>query len=93
MVTIKLPTPLRSYAGGQQEVSVAGNTVSQALDQLLANYPALRPHLMNGDNRLRPYVNLFLGGDNIMELQGLDTPLKTGDRLLLIPSIAGGSRR
>ncbi len=93
MVTIKLPTPLRPYAGGQQEVSVTGDTVFQALEQLLASYPGLRPHLMNGDDRLRPYVNLFLGGENVMELQGLDTPLKTGDRLLLIPSIAGGSRR
>ncbi len=90
MVTIKLPTPLRPYAGGQAEIPVAGVTVSEALGQLLESYPALRQHLMNDKDQLRPFVNLFLGNENIMELQGLATPLKAGDRLLLIPSIAGG---
>ncbi len=90
MVTIKLPTPLRPYAGGQAEIPVAGDTVSEALAQLLESYPPLRQHLMNDKDQLRPFVNLFLGNENIMELQGLATPLKAGDRLLLIPSIAGG---
>jgi molybdopterin converting factor small subunit len=90
MATIKLPSPLRPYAGGQQEVLVAGDTVSEVLGQLLESYPALRQHLMNSEDQLRPFVNLFLGDENIMELQGLATPLKAGDRLLLIPSIAGG---
>ncbi len=90
MTIIRLPTPLRPYANGQAEVSVAGSTVSEALSQLLASYPALKPHLMNGENQLRPFVNLFLGDENIAELQGLQTPLKAGDRLLLIPSIVGG---
>jgi adenylyltransferase/sulfurtransferase len=91
MATIRLPTPLRPYAGDQPEVSVAGSTVSEALAALVTSYPALRQHLMNGDNQLRPFVNLFLGDENVMDMQGLDTPLKSGDRLLLIPSIAGGT--
>ena len=90
MATIRLPTPLRPYAGGQAEIQVMGGTVSEAIGQLLESYPPLRPHLMNGDGELRPFVNLFLGDENVMELQGMATPLKTGDRLLLIPSIAGG---
>ncbi len=90
MATIRLPTPLRPYAGGQPEVSVAGGTVSEAIGDLVTSYPALRQHLMNGDNQLRPFVNLFLGDENVMDMQGLDTPLKSSDRLLLIPSIAGG---
>ncbi len=90
MATVRLPTPLRPYANGQAEISVAGSTVSEALGQLLASYPALRPHLMSGENELRPFVNLFLGDENVMELQGLQTPIKATDRLLLIPSIAGG---
>ncbi len=90
MVTIKLPSSLRPFAGGQPEVSVAGKTVSEALGQLLDSYPALRQHITTEDGRLRPFVNLFLGDENIMALQGLETPLKTGDRLLLLPSIAGG---
>ncbi len=90
MATLRLPTPLRPYANGQAEIPVAGDTVSEALGQLLASYPALRPHLMSGENALRPFVNLFLGDENVMELQGLQTPIKATDRLLLIPSIAGG---
>ncbi len=92
MATIRLPTPLRPYAGGQPVVSGAGGTVSEAIGDLVTSYPALRQHLMNGDNQLRPFVNLFLGDENVMDMQGLDTPLKSGDRLLLIPSIAGGIR-
>jgi adenylyltransferase/sulfurtransferase len=92
MATIRLPTPLRTYASGQAEVKVAGGTVSEALESLFASYPALRPHLINGDNNLRPFVNLFLGENNVNELQGLQTPLKESDRLMLLPSIAGGSK-
>jgi adenylyltransferase/sulfurtransferase len=64
--------------------------VSEALDDLLMNYPALQPHLLNGQGELRPFVNLFLGEENIKDLQGVETPLDEGDRLILIPSIAGG---
>ncbi len=90
MAVIRLPTPLRSYAQGKAEVQVAGATISEALQDLLANYPTLRPHLLNGEGQLRPFVNLFLGEENVMQMQGLNTPLKDNDRLMLIPSIAGG---
>jgi molybdopterin converting factor small subunit len=90
MAVIRLPTPLRSYAQGKAEVQVAGATISEALQDLIVNYPTLRPHLLNGEGQLRPFVNLFLGEENVMQMQGLNTPLKDNDRLLLIPSIAGG---
>lgn len=90
MTIIRLPTPLRSYASGLSDIEVKGNTVSEALESLLGSYPSLRPHLMNNDNQLRPFVNLFLGEDNVNDLQGMQTSLKDGDRLLLLPSIAGG---
>jgi sulfur-carrier protein len=90
MAIIRLPTPLRPYANGQAEVPVQGQTVSAVLDGLLASYPALRPHLLDNQGQLRPYVNLFLGEDNIMENQGLQTAVRENDRILLIPSIAGG---
>jgi molybdopterin converting factor small subunit len=90
MATIRLPTPLRPYASGQTEVEVIGGTVSEALDSLFSSHPALRPHLVTSDNQLRPFVNLFLGEDNVNELQGLQTPLQASDRLMLLPSIAGG---
>lgn len=90
MAILKIPTPLRSYTDGQTEVKVTGKTVAQAMEQLVVRYPALRPHLYNGDGRLRPFVNLFVGENNIKDLQGLDTPLDDGARVLLVPSIAGG---
>lgn len=91
MTSLRIPTPLRVYAQGQTEVTVQGATVGQALEDLVSRYPSLRPHLFNGDGQLRPFVNLFVNEDNVKDLQGLQTAIKDGDRLMLIPSIAGGS--
>jgi len=90
MAILKIPTPLRSYTAGQVEVTVDGQTVGDAMEQLVQKYPTLRPHLYNGDGQLRPFVNLFVGGSNVRDLQGLATPLDAQTRVLLVPSIAGG---
>lgn len=90
MPSIRIPTPLRSYTNAQAEVQTQGNTVHEVLQDLVRQYPALKTHLFNGKGELRPYVNLFLGEENVNALQGMQTPLKADDRLLLIPSIAGG---
>lgn len=90
MTTIRIPTPLRVYADGQSEASVDGATVGEAMNDLIAQYPALQAHLFNGNDELRPFVNLFLNDENIRDLQGLDTSIDVSDRLMLIPSIAGG---
>ncbi len=92
MPTVKIPTPLRSYTSGQAEIPVGGQTVAEAMGNLLKTYPELKPHLYSNSGELRPFVNLFLGEENIKELMGLETPLKEGDRLMLIPSIAGGRK-
>jgi molybdopterin converting factor small subunit len=90
MPVIRIPTPLRSYVNGQTEIAVQGSTVADAMENLLTQFPAMRPHLTNSEGQLRPFVNLFLGENNVRDLQGLATPLKEDDKLLLIPSIAGG---
>jgi molybdopterin converting factor small subunit len=90
MTVLRIPTPLRTYTSGQSEVNVAGAKISEALTDLTAQYPALKPHLFNDNGGLRPFVNLFVGEHNIKDLQGVDTPIKDGDRIMLIPSIAGG---
>ena len=90
MAVIRIPTPLRSYVNGQVEVSIQGSTVAEAMESLVDQFPAIQPHLYNGEGHLRPFVNLFLGEDNIKDLRGLDTPIGEGDRILLVPSIAGG---
>jgi molybdopterin converting factor small subunit len=90
MTTLKIPTPLRYYTDGNAEVVVNGANVSDAMHDLVTQYPTLERHLYNGDGNLRNFVNLFLGENNIKDLQGLETPLNEGDMLRLIPSIAGG---
>jgi len=90
MTTLKIPTPLRYYTDGQAEVIVDGSDVAAAMRDLVEQYPTLEQHLYNGNGEMRAFVNLFLGQDNIKDLQGLETPLSEEDTLRLIPSIAGG---
>lgn len=90
MSTIRIPTPLRPHVGGQTIVSVSGATVGAALADLLHQYPALRPHLFDGE-QLRSFVNVYLNQEDIRHLKGQATPLQSQDTLLIVPSIAGGS--
>ena len=90
MPVLRIPTPLRSYTNGQSEVNISGSNISDALADLTTQYPTIKPHIFNEGGELRPFVNLFVGENNIKDLQGVDTPIKDGDKLVLIPSIAGG---
>jgi molybdopterin converting factor small subunit len=90
MPTIRIPTPIQPYVNGKQVVRVEGKYAGEAVESLLVQFPALRPHLTNTRGELRPFVNLFIGENNIRDLQGLKTPLGNDDQLILIPSIAGG---
>jgi molybdopterin converting factor small subunit len=90
MPVLRMPAPLRSYVNGLAEVPVRGATVGVAIGNLLEQFPVMRPHLADPTGTLRPFVNLFLGTNNIKDLQGLDTPLDPDDVLTLVPSIAGG---
>ena len=90
MPVLRIPTPLRTYTDGKSEVNVNGSNISDALTDLTTQYPALKPHLFNEGGDLRPFVNLFVGENNIKDLQGVNTPIKDGEKIMLIPSIAGG---
>ena len=91
MPVLRIPTPLRAYTDGKSEVTVSGSNISDVLADLTSQYPALRPHLFYDSGDLRPFVNLFVGENNIKDLQGVDTPIKDGEKIMLIPSIAGGT--
>ena len=93
MPTIRIPTPLRSYTSGNGVVAVKGATVGEAMRDLIVQYPALQVHLYNNQGELRPFVNLFIGEENVRDLQGLDTQLDGEETLMLLPSVAGGSGR
>ena len=90
MPVLRIPTPLRAYTSGQSEVTVSGADISEALTDLTNQFPTIKPHIFNDGGELRPFVNLFVGEHNIKDLQGVDTPIKDGDKVMLIPSIAGG---
>lgn len=90
MSTLKIPTPLRSYTNENAEVTVRGATVGEAMLHLVEQFPGLKPHLFNSEDGLRPFVNLFIDGHNVRDLQGLETPLGENSLIRLIPSIAGG---
>lgn len=89
-VTLRVPTPLRAYANRQSSVALYGATVGEVMDDLVERYPALRKHLLDDHGRLRSFVNLYLNGEAIHELGGLDARVAPGDKLAIIPAIAGG---
>src|SRR6185295_1507115 len=91
LVTIAIPTALRSFADGQSRIELAATTAGEALDQLTSQYGELRRHLYDDQNKLRSFVNVYLNDEDIRHQSGADTPLKDGDTLMIVPSIAGGS--
>ena len=92
MTTIRIPTPLRPYTNSQAEVPVTGATVGDALSDLTRQYPNLKQHLYNEGGELRAFVNVFLNDEDIRHIRGAETPVQERDRLMIVPSIAGGGR-
>jgi molybdopterin synthase sulfur carrier subunit len=88
-ITVRIPTPLRTLTKGQEQVSAEGNTVRAVIDQLENAHPGLRDRLLD-DKGIRRFVNVYLGDGDVRFLDGLDTALKPGDELSIIPAIAGG---
>lgn len=88
--TIHIPTPLRAYTDNQATVSVQGTTVGEALRNLVAQHTDLETNLYNEEGKLRQFVNIYLGDEDIRHLDGEDTPLEKGAELSIVPSIAGG---
>ena len=89
-VTIKLQTQLRDAAGNQTQAQVDGATVGEALDSLYAQHGELRARIADDGGSLRRFVNVYLGGEDIRFLEGLETPVADGDELTILPAVAGG---
>jgi molybdopterin/thiamine biosynthesis adenylyltransferase/rhodanese-related sulfurtransferase/molybdopterin converting factor small subunit len=88
---ILIPTPLRPFAGKHDVVEVEGATVGDALKGLVGQYGDLRRHLYTDDGRLRSFVNIYVNDEDIRHLDRESTPLKAGDTISIVPSVAGGS--
>ena len=91
MATILIPTPLRQFTGENDTVEAAGTTVGEALADLTSQHPDLRKHLYNDAGVLRSFVNVYLNDEDVRYMSKDATPLKDGDTLSIIPSIAGGA--
>lgn len=90
-VTISIPTALRQFAGGTSKIDVEATTAGEALDQLTSKHVELRNHLYDDKNALRSFVNVYLNDEDIRHQSGVETPLKDGDTIMIVPSIAGGA--
>ena len=88
---ILIPTPLRPYTGKKDAVELDGRTVGELLANLTAEYSDLRQHLYGPDGKLRSFVNIYVNDEDIRYLQKEQTPVKAGDTLSIIPSVAGGA--
>jgi len=91
MAKVLIPTPLRQFAGKQDSVDLAGKTVGEVLHSLTSQYADLRRHLYTDEGKLRSFVNVYVNDDDIRYLEKDATPLKDGDVVSIVPSIAGGS--
>ena len=89
--TIHIPTPLRPFTDKKESVEVSGATVGELLKDLTTRYDGLRKHLYAEDGRLRNFVNVYLNDEDIRYLQREQTPVKPGDSLSIVPSVAGGA--
>ncbi len=90
-VKVHIPTPLRPFADGQATVTLSGNTVGDVLRRLLSEHTRLQPHLVQEDGSLRSFVNVFVNDQDIRSLEREATPVKDGDEVSIVPSIAGGA--
>ncbi len=85
-----IPTALRKHTEGNSKVDVIGETVGQAIEQLVQTHPNLRASLLDDSGELVNFVGVFVGGQNIRDLEGAQTPVNDKDEILLVPAIAGG---
>ena len=90
MPIIRFPALMKFYVDNQTEFEVNGATVAEVLENILARYPALKPHLYDANGDLRRHFNIFVNGVHLRDLNGLATELQTGDKVILMASAAGG---
>lgn len=90
MPIVRFPAPMKFYVDNQSEFEARGATVAELLDDILARYPALKPHLFNPQGELRRYFNIFVNGVHVRDLDGMATALKAEDKVILMASAAGG---
>ena len=89
-VTVRVPTPLRKLTGGRDVVMGEGVTLLSCIEGLDSSYPGLKERLLDELGDLRRFVNIYVNGEDIRFQQGMQTPLKPGDEVSIVPAVAGG---
>ncbi|MCW2764649.1 MAG: molybdopterin synthase subunit MoaD [Nocardioides sp.] len=89
-VSVRIPTILRTYTGGESEVSAAGATLSAVLDDLEAKYSGIRGRILDDKGELRRFVNVYVGNEDVRFLDNLGTATPDGTQISVIPAVAGG---
>ncbi len=87
---VRIPTILRTYTGGESEVTAAGSKLSEVLDDLDANYAGIKGRILDDNGELRRFVNVYVGNDDVRFLDNLETPTPDGAQISVIPAVAGG---
>ena len=90
MATVIIPTPLRKFTNQKTRLEVEGSNVKEAIEELALNFPDLKKHLIDENGQLRTFVNIFVGDDDIRNLQKGETKVNTDSVVSIIPAIAGG---
>jgi molybdopterin synthase sulfur carrier subunit len=91
MATIIIPTPLRKFTNNTAKLNVQGDTIAQTVDELTVNFPDLKKHLLDDTGQIRSFVNIFVGNDDIRDLQRGNTVVKQDSVISIVPAIAGGT--
>lgn len=89
-VSVRVPTILRTYTGGESEVSATGATLAEVLDDLDVSYPGIRARILDDNGSLRRFVNVYVGDEDVRFLEDLATPTPAGVKVSVIPAVAGG---
>jgi len=89
-VSVRIPTILRTYTGGESEVSASGDTLAAVLDDLDSNYSGIKGRIIDEQGELRRFVNVYVGNDDVRFLENLETKTPEGTQISVIPAVAGG---
>jgi len=89
-VSVRIPTILRTYTGGAAEVTAEGGTLREVLAKLDATYPGLAGRILDESGKLRRFVNVYVGEEDVRLADGLDTQVPPGTQVSVIPAVAGG---
>lgn len=89
-INVRIPTPLRKLTNNEEAVEVSAATIGAAIEELQARYPGIQERLVDESGEVRRFVNIYVNEEDIRFLENLETPLKDGDEISIIPAIAGG---